>query len=82
MKITRETLQQIIKEEVAKEIEEALSEYSPQMETIFDALDKVVRDLGGSQALADDLLGLRARYGGVKPGGKPVGGVDMSSYDI
>ena len=83
MKITRETLQQIIKEEVAKEIEEALSEYSPQMETLFDALDKVVRDLGGTQALADDLLGLRARHGGMKPhGGEPVGDIDMSNYDI
>ena len=79
MKITRETLQQIIKEEVAKEMNE---EYSPQMEVLFQSLMKMARDMGATKEIMDDLLAMQNRHGGTKPSGKPVGKLDMSDYDI
>ena len=79
MKITRETLQQIIKEEVAKEINE---EYSTQMEVLFQGLMKMARDMGATKEIMDDLLAMQNRHGGTKPSGKPVGDVDMSKMDI
>ena len=78
MKITRETLQQIIKEEVAKEINE---EYSPQMEMLFQELMRVAQEMGGTREIMDDLLAMQNRYGGTKPSGKRVD-IDMSKLDI
>ena len=77
-KITRETLQQIIKEEVAKEINE---EYSTQMEVLFQGLMKMARDMGATKEIMDDLLAMQNRHGGTKPSGKRVD-VDMSKMDI
>ena len=79
MKITRETLQQIIKEEVAKEMNE---EYSPQVEAAMDEMMRIAQEMGLSQEVMDDLLAIKVRHGGSKPSGKPVGDIDMSSYDI
>ena len=79
MKITRETLQQIIKEEVAKEMNE---EYSPQVEVALNKMMEIAQEMGLSQEVMDDLLAIKVRHGGSKPSGKPVGDIDMSSYDI
>ena len=79
MKITRETLQQIIKEEVAKEMNE---EYSPQVEAAMDEMMRIAQEMGLSQEVMDDLLAIKVRHGGSKPSGKPVGKLDMSDYDI
>ena len=79
MKITRETLQQIIKEEVAKEMNE---EYSPQVEAAMGEMMRIAQEMGLSQEVMDDLLAIKVRHGGSKPSGKPVGDIDMSSYDI
>ncbi len=79
MKITRETLQQIIKEEVAKEMNE---EYSPQVEAAMDEMMRIAQEMGLSQAVMDDLLAIKVRHGGMKPSGEPVGDIDMSGYDI
>ena len=79
MKITRETLQQIIKEEVAKEMNE---EYSPQVEAAMDEMMRIAQEMGLSQEVMDDLLAIKVRHGGSKPSGKPVGKIDMSDYDI
>ena len=79
MKITRETLQQISKEEVAKEMNE---EYSPQGEAAMDEMMRIAQEMGLSQAVMDDLLAIKVRHGGSKPSGKPVGKLDMSDYDI
>ena len=79
MKITRETLQQIIKEEVAKEMNE---EYSPQVEVALDEMMAIAKKMGLSQAVMDDLLAIKVRHGGMKPSGEPVGDIDMSGYDI
>ena len=75
MKITRETLQQIIKEEVAKEMNE---EYSPQVEAAMDEMMRIAQEMGLSQEVMDDLLAIKVRHGGSKPSGKPVGKLDMS----
>ena len=79
MKITRETLQQIIKEEVAKEMNE---EYSPQVEAAMNEMMRIAKEMGLSQEVMDDLLAIKVRHGGSKPSGKPVGKLDMSDYDI
>ena len=79
MKITRETLQQIIKEEVAKEMNE---EYSPQVEAAMNEMMRIAQEMGLSQAVMDDLLAIKVRHGGMKPSGEPVGDIDMSGYDI
>jgi len=79
MKITRETLQQIIKEEVAKEMNE---EYSPQVEAALDKMMEIAQEMGLSQEVMDDLLAIKVRHGGSKPSGEPVGDIDMSGYDI
>ena len=79
MKITRETLQQIIKEEVAKEMNE---EYSPQVEAAMNEMMRIAQEMGLSQEVMDDLLAIKVRHGGSKPSGKPVGKLDMSDYDI
>ena len=79
MKITRETLQQIIKEEVAKEMNE---EYSPQVEAALDKMMDIAQEMGLSQGVMDDLLAIKVRHGGSKPSGEPVGDIDMSGYDI
>ena len=79
MKITRETLQQIIKEEVAKEMNE---EYSPQVEAAMDEMMRIAQDAQLDQEIMDDLLAIKVRHGGSKPSGKPVGKLDMSDYDI
>jgi len=79
MKITRETLQQIIKEEVAKEMNE---EYKPQVEVALDEMMAIAKKMGLSQAVMDDLMAIKVRHGGMKPSGEPVGDIDMSGYDI
>ena len=79
MKITRETLQQIIKEEVAKEMNE---EYSPQVEAAMDEMMRIAQEMGLSQGVMDDLMAIKVRHGGMKPSGEPVGDIDMSGYDI
>jgi hypothetical protein len=79
MKITRETLQQIIKEEVAKEMNE---EYKPQVEVALDEMMAIAKKMGLDQAVMDDLLAIKVRHGGMKPSGEPVGDIDMSGYDI
>ena len=79
MKITRETLQQIIKEEVAKEMNE---EYSPQVEVALKKMMDIAQEMGLSQEVMDDLLAIKVRHGGMKPSGEPVGDIDMSGYDI
>tara|TARA_R100000005_G_C4891253_1_gene137994 strand:- start:58 stop:297 length:240 start_codon:yes stop_codon:yes gene_type:complete len=79
MKITRETLQQIIKEEVAKEMNE---EYKPQVEAALDEMMAIAKKMGLSQAVMDDLMAIKVRHGGMKPSGEPVGDIDMSGYDI
>ena len=60
MKITKEQLKQIIKEEVAKEINE---EYSPQMEMLFQELMRVAQEMGGTREIMRGViargLGLR-----------------------
>ena len=79
MKITRETLQQIIKEEVAKEMNE---EYKPQVEAALNQMMAIAQDAQLDQEIMDDLLAIKVRHGGSKPSGKPVGKLDMSDYDI
>ena len=79
MKITRETLQQIIKEEVAKEMNE---EYKPQVEAALDEMMAIAKKMGLAQAVMDDLMAIKVRHGGMKPSGEPVGDIDMSGYDI
>ena len=79
MKITRETLQQIIKEEVAKEINE---EYRPEVEAALNQMMAIAQDAQLDQEIMDDLLAIKVRHGGSKPSGKPVGKLDMSDYDI
>lgn len=79
MKITRETLQQIIKEEVAKEMNE---EYRPEVEAALNQMMAIAQDAQLDQEIMDDLLAIKVRHGGSKPSGEPVGDIDMSGYDI
>jgi len=80
-KITRETLQQIIKEEVAKEVNEA---YRRDVDVGLTEMINIAESMGLSryEGLMDDLMAIKLRYGGMKPSGKPVGDVDMSKMDI
>ena len=79
MKITKEQLKEIIKEEVAKELNE---EYSTQMEVLFQELMRVAQEMGGTPEIMDDLLAMQNRHGGTKPSGEPVGDIDMSKMDV
>ena len=84
MKITKQQLQKVIKEEIAKALNE---EYNAEMEMFFDTLMKQAKNFikrtgMDGKGLMDDLLAMKVRHGGMKPSGKPVGDVDMSGYDI
>ena len=79
MKITKEQLKEIIKEEVAKELNE---EYSTQMEVLFQELMRVAQEMGGTPEIMDDLLAMQNRHGGTKPSETGAGDVDMSKMDI
>ena len=84
MKITRETLQQIIKEEVAKEMNE---EYKPEVEAALNQIMAIAQDAKLSPEIMKDLMAIKVRHGGMKPGGdfdkeafRASG--EMDSYDI
>ena len=84
MKITKQQLQQVIKEEITNVLNE---EYNMEMEIFFDTVMKYAQDVikrtgMDGKGLMDDLLAMRNRYGGTKPSGKPVGDIDMSKMDI
>ena len=84
MKITKSQLQQVIREELTKTLNE---EYSQEMELFFDtvmgyAQDVVNRTGMDGEALMADLLAMRNRYGGTKPSETGVGDIDMSKMDI
>ena len=79
MKITKQQLQQVIKEEITNVLNE---EYSQDMEVLFDTIMDYASKMRAPKELMDDLLAMRNRYGGAKPSGKPVGDIDMSGYDI
>ena len=84
MKITKQQLQQVIREELTKTLNE---EYNMEMEVFFDTVMKYAQDVikrtgMDGKALMDDLLAMQNRYGGSKPSGEPVGDVDMSKMDI
>ena len=79
MKITKQQLQQVIKEEITNVLNE---EYSLEMEVFFDTIMDYAKRMNPPKELMDDLLAMRNRYGGAKPSGKPVGDIDMSGYDI
>ena len=83
MKITKQQLQQIIKEEVAKEINEA-APYRRDVDVGLSEMIKIAESMGLSRykGLMDDLMAIKLRYGGMKPSGKPVGDIDMKDYDI
>jgi len=79
MKITKQQLQQVIKEEITNVLNE---EYSQDMEVLFDTIMNYASKMRAPKELMDDLLAMRNRYGGAKPSGEPVGDIDMSGYDI
>ncbi len=79
MKITKEQLKEIIKEEVAREMNE---EYSTQMEVLFQELMRVAQEMGGTREIMDDLLAMQNRHGGTKPSETGAGDIDMSKMDI
>tara|TARA_R100001086_G_C11747419_1_gene234319 strand:+ start:214 stop:453 length:240 start_codon:yes stop_codon:yes gene_type:complete len=79
MKITKQQLQQVIKEEITNVLNE---EYSLDMEVFFDTIMDYAKNRKVSKEIMDDLLAMRVRHGGMKPSGEPVGDVDMSGYDI
>jgi len=79
MKITKQQLQQVIKEEITNVLNE---EYSQDMEVLFDTIMDYASKMRAPKELMDDLLAMRNRYGGAKPSGEPVGDIDMSGYDI
>jgi len=79
MKITKQQLQQVIKEEITNVLNE---EYSQDMEVLFDTIMDYASKMRAPKELMDDLLAMRLRYGGAKPSGEPVGDIDMSGYDI
>jgi len=78
MKITKQQLQQVIKEELTKALNE---EYSTQMEVLFKELMRVAQEMGATKEIMDDLLAMQNRHGGTKPSGKSVD-VDISKLDI
>ena len=79
MKITKQQLQQVIKEEITNVLNE---EYSQDMEVLFDTIMNYASKMRAPKELMDDLLAMRNRYGGTKPSDKPVGDIDMSKMDI
>lgn len=84
MKITKQQLQQVIREEITKTLNE---EYSQEMELFFDtvmgyAQDVIKRTGMDGEALMADLLAMQNRYGGTKPSETGVGDIDMSKMDI
>jgi methionine synthase II (cobalamin-independent) len=79
MKITKQQLQQVIKEEITNVLNE---EYSQDMEVLFDTIMDYASKMRAPKELMDDLLAMRLRYGGMKPSDEPVGDIDMSGYDI
>ena len=84
MKITKQQLRRVIREELTKTLNE---EYSLEMEIFFDTVMKYAQDVikrtgMDGKGLMDDLLAMRNRYGGTKPSDKPVGDIDMSKMDI
>ena len=79
MKITKQQLQQVIKEEITNVLNE---EYSQDMEVLFDTIMDYASKMRAPKELMDDLLAMRNRYGGTKPSDKPVGDIDMSKMDI
>ena len=84
MKITRETLQQIIKEEVAKEINE---EYKPEVHEFVKRMQQLARDENMDEDFIKDLGGMAYRHGGGEASGDFdkeafVASGEMDSYDI
>ena len=79
MKITKQQLQQVIREELTKTLNE---EYSLDMEVFFDTIMDYAKNRKVSKEIMDDLLAMRVRHGGMKPSDEPVGDIDMSGYDI
>lgn len=68
MKITKSQLQQVIKEEVAKEINEA-APYRRDVDVGLSEMIKIAESMGLSRykGLMDDLMAIKLRYGGMKP---------------
>ena len=81
MKITKSQLQQVIREEVAKEINEAVP-YRRHIDVALTEMMKIAQSMGLSQEIMDDLMAIKTRHGGMKPGTEPVGDIDMKDYDI
>jgi len=84
MKITKQQLQIVIKEEIANALNE---EYNMEMEVFFDTVMKYAQDVikrtgMDGKALMDDLLAMQNRHGGTKPSETGVGDIDMSKMDI
>ena len=84
MKITKQQLRKVIREELTKTLNE---EYNAEMEVFFDTLmnyaKQFIERTGiDGKGIMDDLLGMKVRHGGMKPSGEPVGDIDMSGYDI
>tara|TARA_R110000782_G_scaffold95345_1_gene179331 strand:- start:175 stop:429 length:255 start_codon:yes stop_codon:yes gene_type:complete len=84
MKITKQQLQKVIKEEIANALNE---EYSQEMELFFEtvmgyAKDVLERTGMDGEALMADLLAMQNRYGGTKPSETGAGDIDMSKMDI
>ena len=84
MKITKSHLQQVIREELNKTLNE---EHSLEMELFFKtvmgyAQDVIKRTGMDGKALMDDLLAMQNRYGGTKPSETGAGDIDMSKMDI
>ena len=84
MKITKQQLRRVIREELTKTLNE---EHSMEMEMFFDTLMKQAKNFIertgiDGKGLMDDLLAMKNRHGGTKPSGKPVGDIDMSKMDI
>ena len=79
MKITKQQLQKVIKEEIANALNE---EYSLDMEVFFDTIMDYASRMNPPKELMDDLLAMRNRYGGTKPSETGAGDIDMSKMDI
>ena len=79
MKITKSQLQQVIREEITKTLNE---EYSLNMEVFFDTIMDYASRMNPPKELMDDLLAMRNRYGGTKPSETGAGDIDMSKMDI
>ena len=81
MKITKKQLQQIIKEEVAKEINDL------DVKVLFDTLIDYANNMNASPEIMEELEGMALRYGAVEPGGDFdkeafVASGEMDTYDI